>query len=159
MAGISSAGVSISYSVEATTGVRPLTLAVFTKVAEVKTIPEIASIPATADATTLDNLISTSAIDTLVDVGGAVEVLALLNDSVLTAWETAITAYTTGQISALDTWWCVQIPGMTDSFYFIAKPVVAGLNTVEVQSVLFQKLALIITEDITGWKAKPTPTA
>ncbi|MCK9319847.1 hypothetical protein, partial [Methanoculleus sp.] len=68
--GLTSAGIKISYSVEATAGTRPATAAVYTPVAGLKEIPDMNPQPDALETTTFDDTVYKTYTQGLKDLGG-----------------------------------------------------------------------------------------
>lgn len=150
---LSTAGITLNYAVESAAGARPT--ANYTKVPEIKSIPEMNPEPDTIDTTTLEETEYKTYIDGLKDLGGALSFTANLTKDLVTAWETAVEAAKTAADGGKATWWCVLIPGLEKALYFPGTPSALGMPGAEVGDVL--EATLYITP--TGapiWSAKPT---
>ena len=152
---LSSAGITVSYAVEATAGTRPTTAASFTKIPEIKSLPDLNPEPSVLDSTTFDNLEFRSYIQGLKDLGGAIAFTANMNDTFQTAWEGLVTAAETGKASDKATWFCVQIPNLTKTFYFAGEPSPLGMSAQDVGSVV-EIQAYVVPNKVEGWAAAPT---
>lgn len=153
---LSTAGVTLNYAVEATAGTRPTTG--YTKIPEIKSIPELNPEPESLETTTLEETEYKTYIPGLKDLGGSLSFTANLNETSIAAWDTAVAAYETASTSGKDMWFCIIIPGMADALYFTGQPSPMGLPGMEVSAVL--ETTLYITP--TGapvWEAKPTDAA
>ena len=155
---ISTAGVKVYYAVESSSGVQPTAMSAYTEVAEITAIPGVNETPNTLDATPLSQTTTHVYVDGLRDPGGAIALTANFSQALLTAWNTTIRgAYTTGQASNLNMWFCIVIPGFTQSFYMQGEPDLIGLPAADVDSVYTCQLPIIPTGDM-YWAAKPTTT-
>lgn len=150
---LSTAGVSLNYAVEATAGTRPTTG--YTKIAGIKAIPDINPEPGSLETTTLDALVWRTYISGLKDPGGALAFTANLTQDFMTAWETLVTAYQEAAEDGKRTWFAIQVPGLTDAFYFAAEVSALGLSAIEVDAVLEIEPYLTPVE-ILGWETAPT---
>ena len=59
-----------------------------------------------------------------------------MTQELVTLWETLMTAYETGKSDNKATWFLIDIPGLTQGFYFTGNPSSMGLPPAEVSSVL-----------------------
>lgn len=152
---LSTAGISLNYCVEATAGTRPTSG--YTKIAGIKSIPDLNPEPSTLETTTLDSTEWKTYIFGLKDVGGALAFGANNTEAFQTEWGALVTAAETAETSSKSTWFAVVVPGLTKSFYFSGKPSPLGLSAVEVDSVL-EIDAYISPSAVAGWQSKPTST-
>lgn len=150
---LSTAGVSIQYAVETTSGTMPTTG--YTPLTGITSIPDINPEPSSLETTTLDELEYKTYIPGLKDTGGALAVGANNTEAFQTEWAELVEAAETGSESGLATWFSVVIPGLTKAFFFAGRPSPLGLSAIEVDSVLSIE-AYITPTSITGWAAKPT---
>lgn len=157
MAGIqlSTAGVTLNYAVETTAGTRPTTG--YTKISEVKEVPELNPEPDNLETTTLEETEWKTYIPGLKDIGGALSFTSNLTETSMSEWEDLVDAYDTAAATNLKVWFCIIVPGLTKALYFTGQPSPMGLPGMSVSSVL--ETTLYITP--TGapvWMAKPTVT-
>lgn len=131
---LSTAGVQLQYAVETTAGTRPTTG--YTRIKGIKSTPSLNPSPDALETTTLDELEYKTYIDGLKDVGGAIEFTFNLTEELMTAWDTLMTAYETGNAAGKATWFTIVVPGLPDSFYFTGNPSAMGLPETSVNSVL-----------------------
>lgn len=157
MAGIqlSTAGVTLNYAVETTAGTRPTTG--YTKISEVKEIPELNPEPDNLETTTLEETEWKTYIPGLKDIGGALSFTANLTETSMDEWEDLVDAYDTAAATNLKVWFCIIVPGLTKSLYFTGQPSPMGLPGMSVSSVLETTLYITPTGAPT-WEAKPTVT-
>lgn len=157
MAGIqlSTAGVTLNYAVETTAGTRPTTG--YTKISEVKEIPELNPEPDNLETTTLEETEWKTYIPGLKDIGGALSFTANLTETSMDEWEDLVDAYDTAASTNLKVWFCIIVPGLTKSLYFTGQPSPMGLPGMSVSSVLETTLYITPTGAPT-WEAKPTVT-
>lgn len=144
-------GMTLSYAVETTAGTRPTTG--YTKIPEVKTVPNLNPAPNGIDVTPLEEEDYVLYAAGLKDLGGMLEFQANLNDTVVTAWETCITAHDADATKA--TWFCVQHPKLSKAVFFTGDPVAIGLNDAAVNSALNTSLFIAPSSAPTMY-AKPT---
>lgn len=153
---ITSIGAKVSFAFETEKGVRPTTG--YTKLPEIKEIPEMNPTPDTLETTSLDNLEYKTYVDGLKDLGGALSFTAnftqdlydLYNgeNGIVKSWETAKSA---GKAMYL----CIEIQGLSEACYLSVTPSKLGLPAASVNTVM--EVALYFTpagEPI--WAAKPT---
>ena len=155
---MASAGVKLLYAVEGTAGTRPTAASAYTEIAEITEIPEVGNTPEALDATPLSVPAGDYRVyvDGLRDPGGIISLTANFSQAMLTNWNTTIIgAYTTGIASGKSTWFCVTIPGFTQSFYFEGKPDKIGLPGMSVGDVLRCTLPIVPTGKML-WDTAPT---
>ena len=107
---LSTAGITLNYAVESAADSRPVEG--YTKVPEIKSIPEMNPEPETLETTTLEETEYKTYIDGLKDLGGALSFTANLTKDLVTAWEAVVQAAKTAADSGKATWWCILIPGL-----------------------------------------------
>ena len=152
---LSTAGVTVSYSVETVSGTRPTTAAVYTTIPNIKSIPELSSTPNSIQVTDLAETGWHQYINGLKDTGGAIEFMANNTDAFQTAWSTFVSAQETGESSDLATWVVIEIPGLANGFYMSGVPSSLGLGSVDVDSVAEVGCSFMPNE-VYGWAAVPT---
>ena len=153
---ITSIGAKVSFAFESEKGVRPTPG--YTKLPEIKEIPEMNPTPDTLETTSLDNLEYKTYVDGLKDLGGALSFTAnftqdlydLYNgeNGIVASWETAKAA---GKAMYL----CIEIQGLSEACYLSVTPSKLGLPAASVNTVM--EVALYFTpagEPV--WAAKPT---
>lgn len=150
---LSTAGVSIQYAVETTSGTRPTSG--YTRIQGIKSIPDLNPEPSALETTTLDATEWKTYISGLKDVGGALAVTANNTEQFQTEWDDLVDAAETAKAAGKQTWFAVVIPGLTRSFYFAGTPAPLGLSAIEVDSVL-EIDGYISPSEIAGWETKPT---
>ena len=133
---LSTAGIHLFYAVESTAGTRPTAKSAYTDLVGVKSTPDFNPAPDTLETTTLNETEWKTYIDGLKDPGGALEFNFNMTQELLTTWDSLMTAYTTAKASNLATWFLIDIPGLTEGFYFTGNPSAMGLPPAEVSSVL-----------------------
>lgn len=153
---LSTAGMTLSYSVEATAGTRPTAASAFTVIPEVKATPSTNPEPNSIDVTPLSELYFVQYIAGLKDLGGVLGFTANLTEDLITVWNTTlIDAYETGAAADKATWFCLQHPKLTNAVYFQGEPVPLGLNEASVNAALETTL-YIAPQSAPEMAAKPT---
>ena len=152
---LSTAGIALKYAVETTAGTRPTAASAYTVIPEIKEIPEINPEPSTLETTTLAETEYKTYIDGLKDLGGALSFLANLTEDFKTAWEALVTAYETAKTAGKNTWFVIDIPGITEAVYFTGNPSNLGVPGAGVDAVL-EVNAYITPTNAPTWAAKPT---
>ena len=152
---MSTAGISISYAVEATAGTKPTAASAYTKIPEVKEIPEINAEPSTLETTTLDETEYKTYIPGLKDLGGALGLTVNMTQDFKTAWDALVTASETGKAANKATWFVIQIPNITEAVYFKAEPSPLGFGGAAVDEVA-ETTVYITPGSAPTWAAKPT---
>ena len=104
---LSTAGVSLAYAVETSSGTQPATG--FTKLTGIKAIPDINPEPSSLDSTTLDNLEWKSYIPGLKDPGGALAFTANNTEVFQTEWADLVEEAQTGAQTNLATWFAINL--------------------------------------------------
>nr|DAG79764.1 MAG TPA: tail tube protein [Caudoviricetes sp.] len=150
---LSTAGVTLNYCVETTSGTRPTTG--YTKIPEVKSIPELNPEPDTLDSTTLEATEYRTYIAGLKDMGGSLGFTANLTQDSMDTWDAVVEAYNTAAAANKAMWFCVIVPGLTNALYFTGQPSPMGLPSMDVSAVLETTLYITPTGE-PKWDAKPT---
>lgn len=148
---LSSAGVKVKYAVEATAGTRPT--ASYTAITGIKSIPDLNPEPGTLETTTLDETEWKTFIPSLRDVGGSLAFTANNTEQLHTEWSALCEASKTAKEGGKLTWFVIEVPGLSKSFFFAGEPTELGLGAVEVDSVL-QLDCYISPSEIAGWQTK-----
>ena len=134
---LSTAGITLSYAVEATAGTMPTTAAAYTLVPEVKVTPSTNPEPNSIDVTPLSELEFIQYIAGLKDLGGVMAFTANLTEDVIDVWNnTLMTAYEAGQADGKETWFCIQHPKLAEAVFFKGEPVPLGMNETSVNAAL-----------------------
>lgn len=144
----SSAGITLKYCVEASSGTRPTSG--YTTIPNIKSIPDFNAEPSLLDVTDLSDTVWKRAIPGLKDVGGALAFTANMTASFKTAWNSLVTSAISAKASNLSTWFEVSIPNF-DSFYFAGMPAELGMKGMDVDSVV-EADGYITPNKIEGWK-------
>lgn len=130
---VSTAGMLLLNAVETTAGTRPTSG--FTKVPEVKSMPNFNPAPATIDSTTLEETEFMTYVEGLKDLGGALEFSANLTDDLDTYWATVLSNYEDAAEEGKAMWWCIYHPKLAKATYFKGKPAPIGFNDASVGSM------------------------
>jgi len=130
---LSSIGIKTSWAVEAIAGTRPTSG--YTKLPDIKSMPNFNPAPNTIESTTFDNLEFTSYIDGLKDIGGALEISANLTEELFDAWTDMVDAYD-DLTGGKRLWVCFDIPNFSKSVFIPAKPSKMGVPEVEANALL-----------------------
>lgn len=150
---LSTAGVHLYYAVETVSGTRPTTG--YVDLPGVKSTPSLNPAPEALDSTTLNETEWVTYVKGLKDLGGSLEFTFNLTQVLLDTWEELITESEAGKATNLSTWFLIDIPGLTNGFYFRGDPADAGLPAIEVNSVLETTMYITPTAAPT-MAAKPT---
>lgn len=133
---LSTAGIHLYYAVEDTKGTRPTAKSAYKDLVGVKSIPSMNPAPETLETTTLNETEWKTYIDGLKDMGGALEFTFNLTQELVETWDTLMTAYEAGKTTGLQTWFLIDIPGLTEGFFFPGNPSSMGIPSTEVSNVL-----------------------
>ena len=150
---LSTAGIHLLYAIETTAGTRPTTG--YTDLPSVKSTPSLNPAPEALDATTLNELTYKKYVEGLKDLGGSLEFTFNLTQALIDAWDELITAFEEAKVTGKQGWFLINIPGLTEGFYFRGKPSDKGLPPTEVNSVLETTMYIIPTGEPV-MAAKPT---
>lgn len=133
---LSTAGIHLYYAVEKTKGTRPTAKADYKDLIGVKSTPDLNPAPDTLETTTLNETEWKTYIDGLKDMGGALEFTFNLTQELVELWETLMDDYAEAKTNGMATWFLIDIPGLTEGFFFPGNPSSMGLPAAEVSSVL-----------------------
>lgn len=117
VAGVSTLGITFGYGVETTEGTKPTS---FKKLTRINTIGSISIEPEQIEASALEDLI-TRYVKGRADTGGSVAITVNLTNETLAEWKALIAAYK-GLSDGKRMWFVTVIPGLDDSFFFVAQP-------------------------------------
>ena len=154
---VSTAGMTLSWALEATAGTRPTTASAYTKVPEVKSMPSFNPTPDNIDSTTLEETVYRTYVAGLKDLSGVLEFDANWTDDLVTTWNSCITDFNTG-VAATPTkevWFCVQHPKLANAVYFTGEPITIGLNEATVGGMAETTLYISVNT-APAMYAKPT---
>lgn len=124
--GVSTAGSLLGWAT-ATGDTTPTT---FTKIPEIKEVPELNPEPSTLETTTLEETEYKTYTTGLKDLGGAIGFTANFTKELDTAWKAAVTASAGKSI-----WWAIKHPTM-GAVVFKGQPSSLGMPAMSVDSVL-----------------------
>ena len=129
-------GVKISYAVETTANVRPTTG--YVHIPGIKGTNDYNAQPSVGDGTTFDNLEYTTKVKLLKEAPDNVELTANLSQDFYDTWAELMEAYKAGASAdeAKATWFCIDIPGLDKSIYFIGEPSPLGVPEMSANSIL-----------------------
>lgn len=136
---ISTIGIKVSYAFEENAGEGYSGLS-FTKIPQVKEIPEMNPSPDTIEITSFDNLEYKTFIDGLKDLGGALDFTANYTQELYDLWQDtpdgimAKWASAKGANKAM--WLCIDIPGIDESCYLRVSPSALGLPPATTNTVM-----------------------
>ena len=150
---LSTAGVTIGYAVETEVGKRPTTG--YTKIPDIKEVPEMNPEPETLESTTLEATEYKTYIEGLKDLGGALAFLANFTTELETAWATLVTAYKAAKAEGKSVWFEVKHPGLEKSVFFAGQPSAMGLPAMGVNAILETNLYITPT-NAPVWETKTT---
>lgn len=148
---LSTAGVTIGYAVEATAGTRPTTG--YTKIPDVKSIPEMNPSPETLESTTLEATEYKTYIEGLKDLGGALSFTANYTTELETVWAALVEEYKSAKEAGKAVWFEVKHPGLAKSVFFAGQPSAMGMPEMSVGSVLETNLYITPT-NAPVWETK-----
>lgn len=150
---LSTAGVTLRYAVEATTGVRPTTG--YTIIPNIKSIPDFNPEPSTIEVTDLSETEFRRYITGLKDLGSSIAFGMNHTDPFQDKWDDLYDEYETARDADLAMWFAVVVPGLSRSFYFIGQPAPLGLGPMEVGAAI-ESSVFITPNKVEGWAPKPT---
>lgn len=131
---LSTAGIHLKYAVEATAGTRPTSK--YIDLLGVKSTPSLNPAPETLETTDLNQTEYKTYVDGLKDLGGALEFTFNLTQALIDAWDELMTAYEAAKATGKSVWFLIDIPGLTEGWYFRGNPSALGLPETSVNSVL-----------------------
>ena len=131
---LSTAGIHLKYAVEETSGTRPT--AGYIDLLGVKSTPSLNPAPETLETTDLNQTEYKTYVPGLKDLGGALEFTFNLTQVFIDAWEELMTAFEAAKTSGKGVWFLIDIPGLTEGWYFKGEPSSLGLPETAVNSVL-----------------------
>lgn len=133
---LSTAGIHLYYAVEQTAGTRPTAKSAYTDLPGIKSTPSLNPSPEALETTSLNELEYKTYIDGLKDLGGALEFTWNLTQDLIDVWDDLMTAYEEAKTTGKATWFLIDIPGITEGFYFKGNPSDMGVPETAVNSVL-----------------------
>lgn len=150
---LSTAGIHLKYAVEETAGTRPTTG--YTDLLGVKTTPSLNPAPESLETTDLNETEYKTYIPGLKDLGGAIEFTFNLTQDFIDAWDELMTEYEGAKATGKSVWFLIDIPGLTEAWYFRGDPSSLGLPETAVNSVL-EAIAYVTPTAAPIQAAKPT---
>lgn len=152
---LSSAGVTVQWAAETTSGTRPTTG--YTKISGIKSTPDLNPETDSLEVTDLSDTEWKRYIGGLKDVGGDMAFGANNTEQFQKDWADLVAKYNEVAAENKELWFAIVIPGLTKAFYVSVVPQPLGLSAIEVSSVL-EIDAYASPKKIEGWAAKPTPS-
>lgn len=150
---MSTAGVTINYAIEATTGTRPTTG--YTTIPNIKGVPEMNPSPETLETTDLSQTEFKTYVEGLKDLGGALAFLANFTIELEEAWTALVDAYKTAKADGKSVWFEIKHPELDKAVFFTGQPSAMGLPAMAVNAVLETNLYITPTNAPT-WQIKTT---
>ena len=150
---LSTAGIHLKYAVEETAGTRPTSN--YIDLQGVKSTPSLNPAPETLETTDLNQTEYKTYVDGLKDLGGALEFSFNLTQAFIETWDELMTAYEAAKTTGKSVWFLIDIPGLTEGWYFKGNPSALGLPETAVNSVL-ETIAYITPTAAPIQAAKPT---
>lgn len=150
---LTTAGVKMLYAIETVSGTRPTTG--YVELPGVKSTPSLNPAPDSLDATTLNNKIYKTYVEGLKDLGGSLEFTFNLTQALITAWDEFVTKVEAGKTTGKLAWILIDVPGLTEGYYFRGTPSTQGLPAMEVNNVL-ETTVYIIPNGEPKMAEKPT---
>lgn len=152
---LSTIGVHLYYAVEETKDVRPTLASAYTELVGVKGIPSLNPTPDNLETTTLNETEYKTYIPGLKDLGGASAFTFNMSQELKDAWDALMTADATARAAEKNTWFYIEIPGLTEGLFFQGQPSAMGLPEMGVNSVLEIENYITVTGE-PEWNDKPT---
>lgn len=150
---VSTAGMSLQYTVETTAGIRPTTG--YTPIIEIKTTPATGSAPNTIDSTTLMETEFMTYVRALQDPGSAMEFKANLTDDLIDQWDDILSEYASATAEGKRMWFAIVHPKIKKAFFFEGEPSPLGMDEASVNGMLETTL-YIVRGETPGMQTKPT---
>ena len=150
---LSTAGIHLKYAVEETAGTRPTSN--YIDLLGVKSTPSLNPAPETLETTDLNQKEYKTYVDGLKDLGGALEFTFNLTQALIETWDELMTSYEAAKTTGKSVWFLIDIPGLTQGWYFRGNPSSLGLPETAVNSVL-ETVAYITPTAAPIQAAKPT---
>lgn len=132
---LSSIGIKVSYGFEsvAKEGYGSLS---FTKLPQVKSIPEMNPSPDTIETSSFDNLEYKTFINGLKDLGGVLGLTANYTEELRSLWAGIMTTWNTAKTQDKAMYLCFDIPGISTAVYLQVEPSPLGLPPAETNALL-----------------------
>ena len=148
----STAGIQLGYAAETTAGTRPTTG--YTKIPNVKSMPDFNETPDVLDVTDLSDTVYRRGIPGLKALPDAKGFTCNHTAALRTAWSTLVSAYQTAKAAGKAIWFEISIPD-DESFFFSGAPVPLGIDAAEVGNVA-ELTAYIIPNYVEGYATAST---
>ena len=135
---LTSIGVKVGFAFSNTATNSPESLT-YTRIPQVKSIPEMNPSPDTLETTSFDNLEFKTYVAGLKDLGGVIDFNANLTQELYNQWEGVggiMATWETTKAAGGEMYLCINIPNLSDSCYLSVEPSHIGLPAAEVNSVL-----------------------
>ena len=135
---ISTIGIKVSYAFESVAGEGYSGLS-FTKIPQVKEIPEMNPSPDTIETTSFDNLEYKTYIDGLKDLGGSLDFTANYTQDLFDLWQDdngIMAQWASAKSSNKAMWLCIDIPDIDESCYLSVSPSALGLPPASTNTVM-----------------------
>lgn len=128
-------GVKISYVSGKASDTPPTTG--FIHIPGIKATNDYNAQPSVADGTTFDNKEYTTKVKLLKEAPDNMELTVNLSQEFYDSWKALMTAYeTASKTNDGVIWFCIDIPGLSESIYFYGEPSPLGVPGMEANSVL-----------------------
>ena len=132
---ISTIGVKVSYAFGS-----DYSALSYTKIPQVKEIPEMNPQPETLETTSFDNLEYKTYISGLKDLGGVIDFTANFTQELYDLWQADTTGimaqWATAKANNQEMFLCIDIPGLNESCYLSVEPSNLGLPAASINSVM-----------------------
>ena len=131
-------GVKVGYAFSASATNAPESLT-YTRIPQVKSIPEMNPSPDTLETTSFDNLEFKTYVSGLKDLGGVLDFTANLTQDLYDKWEGAngiMATWETTKASNGEMYLCINISGLNKSCYLSVEPSHIALPSAEVNTIL-----------------------
>lgn len=140
---LSTIGVKVSYAVEETAGIRPITQ--YTHIKGLFSTPDFNIAPSTADATTFENKEYTTKLPLLKEIPDTLEFGARMGQVFKDMWKEVVAESKTGRETGKQTWFCIDIPDLDESIFFTGEPISMGMSAMEVNSGIDTSVFIVPT--------------
>lgn len=154
---LSTAGVAVYGGIEKTKGAKPTNLSDYTRITDIKEVPELNPEPSTLDSTTLDETEFKKYIPGLKDLGGAISFTANHTEELQTTWDAHVEAVKAAEAEGKSAWYCIVHPKLSKAVYFKGEPSKMGMPSMGVDSVMETNIYIVPTS-APEWDVKPTTT-
>ena len=151
---LSTAGIRVGYAYETVAGTKPSS---FINLPNPKSIPDMNPEPNALDVTSLNDTEWKRYIPGLKDLGGALGITFGQSQEFYTLWKNLCTNSASSRAEGKATWFVFYVPGLTDSFFMTADPVMFGMPEAEVDSVLDVTVNIVPTGKV-QWATAINPT-